>query len=581
MSSQTVAAPGAVRRASDWIGTVHARVAALRPLYVLSALLATQWVALAILAVTVRHNGWIYYMGGDQLWHYSSGYLLAHRELPPTLVGYGWATLLAPITWFTGPDLVNALPVIVLLNTLVLLPVALLAMYGIGARLGGRVFGYWVTLLWVLLPYFGIVYALHGYHQKYTELTLPQVLGLGAMSDFPSVVALMVAAYLCLRAIDELRWHWAAAAGFGVGCTIAIKPSNTVFVIAPLLLFAIYRRRALVPGFLGSLPPLIVLTFWKVRGYGNLPAFAHAGPVRRVALGSGGIFGPFDKYTGGNSWTQLHNNLLQLREWFWSDRLLEFAVVGGLIVLLVRNRRAGIFVGVWFFAFLLLKGTYLNSRVEDATFWRLMLPAFPAFVLLLASIPAAFPGVRFLQRRVVASRTPRWAVIATVATAAVLFVLFPFTLIAAAKPIHLSRLSSVELGATLVPVPGNFATAATPEPNGVLLQWRPMTSKFGRTFYRVFRAPPSAGLICNPSGSCSPAPLDVQCRQSTRAPDRCTYPLSAIQTLGSTRESAWLDRPPVGTWIYRIGVAANWLDDPSQGDVYVLGPPVQITVPKR
>src|SRR5205085_4778929 len=100
------------------------------------------------------------------------------------------------------------------------------------------------------------------------------------------------------------------------------------------------------------------------------------------------------RYLRDNTWTQLHNNLLQLREFLWSDRLLEFLVVGGIAALLIRNRRAGIFVGAWFTGFLLLKGTYVNSRVEDATFWRLMMPAFPAFVVLAASVPLLVPSVR-------------------------------------------------------------------------------------------------------------------------------------------------------------------------------------------
>lgn len=580
MTAHAAPAPGVFRRAAGWVNVAHARLLAIRPLYVVSTLLVVQWAALAGLALTVRHNRWVYYMGGDQLWHYSSGYLLAHGKIPPTLVGYGWATLLAPITWFAGPDLVNALPAIVLLNAIVLLPLSTLCMYGIGERLGGRVFGYWTALLWVLIPYLTIPYLLHGYHQKYTELTLPQILGLGAMSDFPSVVALLVGAYLCLRALDEGSWAWAAGAGFAVGYSLAIKPSNTAFVLAPLLLFLVYKRRALLPAALGALPPLVVLAFWKVRGYGHVPAFSHSEPARRVALGSGGIFGPLHKYTGDNSWLQLKNNLIQLREYFWSDRLLELLVVAGLVALTIRSRRGGLFVGVWFFAFLLLKGTYLNSSVQDATFWRLMLPAFPAFVLLAASVVLAVPGIRLRPSAPRRARVPRAAALGAATAAVVVFVLFPFALVAAAKPIHMNDLSALQLSATLVPVSTTVTTSATLEPNGVLLEWRAPHPRPGRVFYRVFRAAPTAGLTCNPAGACAPAPTDTWCRQSTNAPDRCTY-APGVETLGTTRQAAWLDRPPPGTWIYRVGLSANWLDDPSQGDVYVLGPPAAITVPKR
>src|SRR5207237_5060967 len=102
-----------------------------------------------------------------------------------------------------GPNLVSALPAMVLFNTLVLLPVALLCMYGIASRIAGRVFGYWAAALWILLPYLGIVFVEPGYHQKYTELTLPQQLGLTSVPDFPAMVALLVSAYFCLRALDS------------------------------------------------------------------------------------------------------------------------------------------------------------------------------------------------------------------------------------------------------------------------------------------------------------------------------------------------------------------------------------------
>ena len=178
----------------------HELVLSIRTAYVLGALVLAQWLAVLALALTVRHNGWLYYAGGDQLWHYSGAYLLAHGHLPPTFVGYGWSIILLPLAWLAGPNLVSALPGIVLANTLVLLPIALLCVYGIASRIAGRLFGYFAATVWIALPYLGILFVEPGYHQKYTELTLPQALGLSSVPDFPATVALLVAAYLCLRA---------------------------------------------------------------------------------------------------------------------------------------------------------------------------------------------------------------------------------------------------------------------------------------------------------------------------------------------------------------------------------------------
>jgi len=149
---------------------------------VLAGLVVAEWLAVLATARVVRHAGWIYYQGGDQLWYYTLGWLLGHGQLTQTSVGYGWSVLLAPIARVAGPNLVSALPAIVLLNVLVLTPVAMLALYGIAARIGGRLFGYWAVALWIVVPFIGVWYTDSGYHQRYTELLLPQTFGLTAMS---------------------------------------------------------------------------------------------------------------------------------------------------------------------------------------------------------------------------------------------------------------------------------------------------------------------------------------------------------------------------------------------------------------
>ena len=45
-------------------------------------------------------------------------------------------------------------------------------------------------------------------------------------------------------------------------------------------------------------------------------------------------------------------------------------------------------------------------------------------------------------------------------------------------------------------------------------------------------------------------------------------------TLATTRDREYVDSSPERGVTYRIGVAANWLDDPEQVDVFALSPPV-------
>ena len=66
----------------------------------------------------MRHNGWIFYQGGDQIWLMTTGWLLGQGELGPPEVGYGWPLLLAPLTWLTGPSFVDAMPWVIGFNVL-------------------------------------------------------------------------------------------------------------------------------------------------------------------------------------------------------------------------------------------------------------------------------------------------------------------------------------------------------------------------------------------------------------------------------------------------------------------------------
>src|SRR5207302_231982 len=54
----------------------------------------------------------------------------------------------------------------------------------------------------------------------------------------------------------------------------------------------------------------------------------------------------------------------------------------------------------WFFAYLFIKGASAQARVEDGSFFRFMMPAFPAYFLLAVSIPLLVPtvGPRLAER---------------------------------------------------------------------------------------------------------------------------------------------------------------------------------------
>jgi len=530
----------------------------IRTAYVLGAFLVIQWIAVLLLAVTVRHNGWLYYAGGDQIWHYSGAYLLAHGELPPSFVGYGWSILLLPIAPFAGPSLVSALPAIVLFNTLVLLPVALLSIYGIAARIAGRLFGYWAVALWIAIPYLTIVFVEPGYHQKYTELTLPQLVGLTSVPDFPSVVALLVGAYFTLRALDSRSWHAPVAAGLAVGYSIAIKPSNSIFLVAPLLTLLVFRWRALLWFGAALAPALLTLAVWKYRGLGEIAA-APAEPVR---LAGGGDLLRRIHNNDLNTWAHLDQVLLALREHFWVARVMVFLPLAGLIALAIRSRPGLTLVGSWFATYILLKGTYLPASVDDASFWRILMPAFPAYVLLTASITLLVPRVRARPDRAALPIAGRRLTVAF-AVALVVFAAAPLAVIAATPRLHDKGTKAVRYSDSLVPVSGSVAPQAVVNADAVGLSWRPQKSGRTQMFYRVLRAPKAAGG-------------EASCGGRKNASDDCHLYMDSV---GTTAATSFVDRPGPGTWSYRVGVSANWLNDFALGDVYFVSRPVTVTVP--
>jgi hypothetical protein len=556
VSSPAATAPAPLVWAGTRLGRARAWVLAVRPAYALTLLCVVQALALLALAVTVRHNGWLYYAGGDQLWHYSGAYLLAHGHLPPSYVGYGWSLLLIPVAALVGPNLVGALPAIVLFNTLVLLPLALLCVYGIAGRIAGRFFGYFAAALWIAFPYVGILFVEPGYHQKYTELTLPQLLGLTSVPDFPAMVALIAAAYLCMRAVETKLTFFAVAAGLVTGASIAIKPSNSIFLAVPFVYFLAERWRALVPFAVGLAPALLALAVWKFRGLGELAA-APSVPIRTASS----ITDLFNRIHGNhlNSWAHLRDVLDGFREHFWVARVIEWLPVAGALALGLRSRRGFLLLVPWFTAFLLLKATYIPASVQDASFWRIMMPSYPAYLLLAASIVLLVPRVRAVPMpasRVLGTRA-RWVVSGVAAAAALL----ALGVVSFVPRLNDYGTTALRLGDNFIPV-SNVGLSADASAGSVRLDWQPRPTR-SAVFYRVMRTKdPHGGIGC--AGKTRPASADCEL---------------FMQVPGTTKGTSFVDHPGPGHWQYRIAVSANWLNDPTLGDAYETSPPVSVTVP--
>jgi hypothetical protein len=186
-------------------------------------------------------------------------------------------------------------------------------------------------------------------------------------------VALTAAAYFTLRALQgRLRWD-AAFAGLLAGAAVAIRPSSALYLCAVALAVVACRRFALVPAFAaGLLPPLLALAFWRWQALGHVP----------ISPGFGSLH-----------WAQIGSNLGSVQEHFWSKRVLEWTLLAGTVALARRGLTALVLFGGWLWAFLLFEGSRPEGSLETGALLPMLIPAIPAFVLLVACLPLLLPGV--------------------------------------------------------------------------------------------------------------------------------------------------------------------------------------------
>ncbi len=523
----------------------------------LAVVIAIQLALVLGLLASVEHNGWLTYQGGDQIWLMTSGWLLGQGTLPTAVVSYGWPIVIAPLTWVAGPSSIDLLPFTTLFQVLVLGPVATLAVYDIGARIAGRAAGLWCAALVVVTPYLATPLFVDRYQERWTDQVLVQATGLTQMADYPSTVAALVAGALVLRSLERARTPEALLAGTAASLMIAMKPSNAIFVLGPLSAYVLSRRWHQLAIFCTALAPAVLtLAVWKTRGLGSLPILAvdevrlaAGATVDQLALGLSIPSAPFDL----DDWRR---NMSNLREFLWSARLAQWVpLAGALAVARVSRPAAGLLLG-WTLAFFIVKGSSFVAGIENASFWRLVMPALPAYVILAAATPLLIPTlVRRLGSRISPVSPGRRVSFRTaIVTAAVVGVL-PLVTVLIASPIRGAQ-AAVVVNGILVPVDAAVVSlSASREDDGQHLRWTDTTMATTTTFYRVMRT--------------RGAETDLRCVRA--GADRCELDMNV---LGTTRGRTWVDSNPVPGATYRIGVAANWLDDPEQGDVFVVSPPV-------
>jgi hypothetical protein len=532
-----------------------ARLARARPAPLLAALILVQLGVVAWLALRTPHNGWVWYSGGDATEYWTPQWAIAHGLIPQAYVGWGLPIFYAWIPLVAGPSLLNGLPVVVLFNVLVLGPLALVLLWALADRLFGRIYAWAAAALWVTGPLLALAAFTAGYRPRLEQYFLvPQWAGLTDMSDFPSLVVVLAAAYATVRAVQNGRFGSALGAGVLGGILIGLKPGNGFFVVAAAVLLVASQRPRLALGWAaGVTPGIATLAIWKARGLGTLPILSSYAPVREASPPALGL--STNRYISLD-WHHLSIEWHELADVFWDVRLLQFLIVAGILGALRRDARNGLFLAVWFAGFCIVKGMSSQADVSTTSYFRLTMPGLAAFALLVPAIGFLWPGTR--SPRSVAPPEPLHvgprSLLAVLGAAAALLPLVVVLVLHPASTVRFARLINAN---TESPISAALTPHVTASAGTVTVSWRP-TRHAGSTqvSYAVIRTMGNNG-----------------CALPAKGARECFL---TAPVLGSTTKTTFTDRPGHGRFWYRVAAVADYEAVTTSTDLMLIGPAVSV-----
>jgi hypothetical protein len=493
----------------------------------------------------IHHNGWIFQHGDDGPWYWTTAWAQTTLHVPYTAIGPGWPYLLTPLAAIFGPDMANGLPAVIALNLLVLAPASVIGMYLVAERIAGRLFGVWTAVLWTLMPTLAI--ALYTVSARHVVLDsfLPTATGLSALSDYPSMVFAICCAYLVLRCMDSDDLRDGLLCGVLLGFLVLLKPGNGPLPLAAIVALGVTLRfRALLGTVVAALPAAVALSIWKKTGTGQVPVLSGIGGGGSPNGGGGGGHGaPSAVAHNTNKYVNIdfHHlavNLHALGQTFWSVRLLEFLLLAGAVGLIARVRWKGAFVVAWFVAFALIKGTVSYANVYDTSLYRFLLPAWPAWTLIVAGTVFCWPAGAAVHARHRANdiaratdiRAARWP---TVVGVALVLSIGPFLLIAADSAAKPGAIVDENYTGAPIPVVDFGAHAQQIGPHTLRLTWKGMGTKRAKTTYVIFKAG---------DNGCGAVQEAYLCRFK-------------MQFIGSTHSTEFVDEQAVTRRFYRVALA--------------------------
>ena len=536
--------------ALQWLRTV-------RPWPLLLVLAAVQ-VALALwFSFGTPHNGWVWYSGGDSTEYWTEQWAIGHLTIPQAVIGPGLPIYYAWVPLVAGPTLLQGLPVIVLFQAIVLVPLALVFFWLVADRLFGRVYAWACALLWIAGPFLLI----HGFTRNYRpafeqNFLVPHWFGFTNMADLPSLVAVLAAAWLLLRAVDGRSPTDAALAGLAWGLALLFKPSNGFFAIPVIVLIAVTRQWRQAAYFAAALvPALLALFLWKLRGLGTVPITSSSYQHVRLATGMDPVLAVGTSKYGGFDWNHLQQELIQLREYFWSLRFLEFLLFAGSFGVIRRWPSRGLFVVSWFAAYGLIKGSNSEANFDTTSWFRLSEPGLPAYILLTVGVFFCLPVLgRGAARAVapVAARLER----RRIAIAGALVGVIPLLMMVVAQPASSMRVVRDNNAVNEAPLSDAFHLKAKVVGKTVRLSWDAPKHDSTTPLYKIYYSDRDQG-----------------CEKPSAGANECQLNMDRFDAVATTHTTVPHRNHPY--W-YRVGMVANYKLSSGSGDLMLLSSPVLV-----
>jgi hypothetical protein len=338
-----------------------------------AVLVGAQWAVTAWVASAAPHAGRVYGDSAEAAKLHAAARAIADGHLPHDGGGFLWPLLTAPFA-AAGASTSAGLGALVLLQVLVLAPLALLAIVAAVTRLAGRALGALAGAVWIGLPLLLYHYSDYRYRPAFLHVVLPTLFGLSESTAFPTLVALAVAAYFAVRALGSHQTTDAVITGLAISVALALSGAALAALPGFLAALALCRRPRLVGAAAAAMVPgLLAFGLWH----------AHAPHAEAPMLHF--------------NWAQFHGNLMGFREYTWSLRVVEWLPIAGTIALCRRSIAAAVAFGGWFWLTVLLRGavpdTFFtgDSLHPSGEFVLLLMPAFPALVVLTGSLPLLVP----------------------------------------------------------------------------------------------------------------------------------------------------------------------------------------------